>query len=127
MILMTESMRRRLVSTLNGLIGGSGLLLVVACSGAAVQAEPPATSEARRTFPAVVTAEETPAEAPAASPTKAPAGGAPAKPATPAPAKTVDLSVDTAKGAEEFKFVQTALEAPAGSRIRVRLNNMTDP
>ncbi len=127
MTLVSRSMGRRLVSMVKGAATASALLLVVACAGGTVQAEPPATSEARRTFPPVVTAEEPPAEAPAASPTKAPAARASAKPASPAPAKIVDLTVDTAKGAEEFKFVQTALQAPAGSRIRVRLNNMTDP
>ncbi len=122
--------RRRLGSNLKGVMGGAALLLLVACAGASVQAEAPATSEARRTFPAIVTGEteatEAPAESPAANATRAP-GGAAAKPTSAPAPRLVELSVDTARGADEFRFAQTALQAPARSRIRVRLNNLTDP
>jgi azurin len=121
---------RRPGSNLKRLVAGSLLMVIAACGGGSVQADAPATSEARRTFPPIVTGEaeptEAPAESPAAKATRAP-GGATAKPTSSPVPRLVELSVDTAKGADEFRFVQTALQAPAGSRMRVRLNNLTDP
>lgn len=40
---------------------------------------------------------------------------------------TVELAIETASGAEEFRYAQTALEAPAGSTIKLVLSNMTNP
>jgi azurin/ABC-type transport system involved in cytochrome c biogenesis permease component len=41
-------------------------------------------------------------------------------------ATTVSLEIDTATGADEFKYVQETLEAPAGSTITLTFNNRTD-
>ena len=52
----------------------------------------------------------------------------PAEPSGPAstPSESVRLTVDTATGAEDFRYVRTELEAPAGAEITLRLNNLTD-
>lgn len=81
-------------------IASSLLLLVVACGGPAPTPVPPPT--------------------PAATPEPTPEP-------TSATGEQVELTVDTAMGAEDFTYMQTALTAPAGSEITLRLNNLTDP
>jgi azurin len=68
-------------------------------------------------------------EAPTLGPRVTPAStGSPAGPSAAAstPRGTVQLTVDTATGAGDFHYAQTELEAPAGSEIKLRLNNLTD-
>jgi azurin len=94
------------------------LILTAACSGTLVPVTP---------TPAAPT--ETPAassESPSAA-TETPTPKAEASPSGSAEPITVELAIETAAGAEEFHYVQTALEAPAGSTIKLELSNLTNP
>ena len=99
---MSRSTARRMPSRTGSAIAGLGaLLIVIACGGPAPTPVPPATPEPT----------PTPAESTGPAST---------------PGESVKLTVDTATGAEDFSYMQTALEAPAGAEITLRLNNLTD-
>lgn len=92
--------------------------LVTGCSGSTlVPITPP---------PATPTPEPTPSPKPA-TPTPAPVeSGQPTPTATPSPVELA-LSIDTAKGADDFHYAADALSAPAGSIITLTFTNRTDP
>jgi len=92
--------------------------LVVACSGSTlVPITPP---------PATPTPEPTPSPKPA-TPTPAPVeSGRPTPTTAPSPVELA-LSIETAKGADDFHYATDALSAPAGSIITLTFANRTDP
>ncbi|HET8785186.1 MAG TPA: plastocyanin/azurin family copper-binding protein [Candidatus Limnocylindrales bacterium] len=108
-------MARRTVAAI-GLALAIGL--VTGCSGSTlVPITPP---------PATPTPEPTPSPKPA-TPTPAPVeSGQPTPTATPSPVELA-LSIDTAKGADDFHYAADALSAPAGSVITLTFTNRTDP
>jgi len=82
------------------------------CSGTLVPITPP---------PATPTPDPTPRPAP---PTPSPVeSGEP----TPAPPVEVASAIDTATGAEDFRYSTDALTAPAGSKVTLTFNNLTNP
>ncbi len=92
-----------------------GVVLVGACSGATlVPITPP---------PATPTPEPTSTPAPSTQSPSPVESGAP----TPAPPVEVALSIDTAKGAEEFHYAQDTLTSPVGAIITLTFNNLTIP
>ena len=93
-------------------------VLVVGCSGTLVPITPP---------PATSTPRPEPTETPTPSPSPAPSGSAAASPSGPPMPVEVTLTIATAEGAEDFAYLPTALEAPAGSTITLTLTNATDP
>lgn len=99
------SRRRFLVST--ALVGCA---FIAACGGAAEQTSSPSSNS-----PATLTPDpdETPKPTADPRPTRTLAPG------------EVRLEVDTASEPTFFRYVQTALEAPAGSKIMLTLNNKT--
>jgi azurin len=114
--------------TIGGLAVAGVLLLVAACSGTLVPPEPtPSAPTAKPTAPARTPAApaDTPA-APASTPA-APAETAAASPSRAPVAAAVDLAVQTAPGKDQFSYVQTALMAPAGSKIKLTFSNKTNP
>jgi azurin len=48
------------------------------------------------------------------------------RPTEPDPEGTVSLEIGTATGVNEFKYSKDTLEAPAGSKIKLRFNNDTN-
>ena len=94
------------------------LLLIAACGGTLVPVSPSPSTATEK--PSAAT--EKPAD-PDETPTPTPEGS----PSGSGDATTVKLAIETAAGAEEFRYVQAALEAPAGSRIKLELSNMTNP
>ena len=100
----TWSVSRRSFLKVSGLV--AGIMLLVACSSASGPAQSTATGPVP-TRPAV------------ASPV--------AKPATSAADGSVLLEIGTATGATEFRYDTETLEAPAGSKIKLKLSNKTDP
>jgi azurin len=110
--------RRPLVA---GLVAAGALLLLTACSGTLVPTPTPTpTPAAPAETPSAGT--ETPdAGSGSPSPTAAGSPGASVAPVS------VELGVDTATGAAQFSYVQAALEAPAGSTIKLVLSNTTNP
>jgi azurin len=98
-----------------------GILVLAACGGSG-PAQPAASSPApapTQSAPATTTSAAAPAQPTAASPTS--------KPAQSAAAGSVTLEIGTATGAAEFKYDKETLEAPAGSKVKLKLSNKTDP
>ena len=91
-------------------------VIVVGCSGTLVPITPP---------PATSTPRPEPTEAP--TPPPAPSGSAAASPSGPPVPVEVTLTIATAEGAEDFAYLPTALEAPAGSTITLKFTNATNP
>jgi azurin len=91
-------------------------VILVGCSGTLVPITPP---------PATSTPRPEPSEAPTPSP--APSESAAASPSGPPVLVEVTLTIATAAGAEDFAYLPTALEAPAGSTITLTLTNATNP
>ena len=91
-------------------------VIVAGCSGTLVPITPP---------PATSTPRPEPTEAPTPSP--APSESAAASASGPPVPVEVTLTIATAAGAEDFAFLPTALEAPAGSTITLTLTNATNP
>ena len=89
------------------LAAGCALLLLVACGGASGSAQPTATSPASK-----------PTQPAAASPVSESAQSAEGGP--------VLLEIGTATGATEFKYDKETLEAPAGSKIKLKFSNNTN-
>jgi azurin len=85
-----------------------------ACSGTLVPITP---------APATPTPDPTRAPTPRPTPAVTPAPGATP---TPTPAK-VDLTVETATGAQDFHYAPNTLSAPAGSTITLKFANKTNP
>ncbi len=83
------------------------IALLIACGGASGPAQPTATSSGPDP-------DETAVPTPDARPTQPEAAG------------TVSLEIGTATGATEFKYSKDTLEAPAGSKIKLKLTNNTD-
>jgi len=107
--------------TTAGLAVAGVLFLVAACSGTLVPPEPtPAPPTEKPTAPAVTPT--APAETPAA-----PAETAASSPSRAPVATNVELAVETAAGKDQFAYVQTALTAPAGSKIKLTFANKTNP
>ena len=117
----TSISRRRFLMAGGAFMGGT---LLIACS-----ADAPA-APAQPTASAVAAAEKLAQSAePTATYTPDP-DETPKPTPDPRPTKTlapdeVRLEVDTAAEATVFKYAQTALEAPAGSKITLKLNNKT--
>jgi azurin len=100
-------------------VATGALLFLAACSGTLVPTPTP-TPVAPAETPAAAT--ETPdAGSGSPSPTAAGSPGASVAPVA------VDLAIATAAGAEQFRYEPTALEAPAGSTIKLVLSNKTNP
>ena len=101
------------------------LFLLVACSGTLVPvASPPVPPTQGITAPT-----KTVAAAPETLTTTAqkPTGTAESPPSA-APARaTVEIAVDTAAGRDELGYTPTTLTAPAGSRVKLKLSNKTNP
>jgi len=97
----------------------AGIVVLVACgsSGPAPAAVSP-TSAPTQPVPAA-----TSAVSESAKPTAASSASAPTQPAA---SGRVSLEIGTASGATEFKYDKEALEAPAGSKIRLKFSNKTD-
>jgi azurin len=94
------------------------LIVVAGCAGSTlVPITPP---------PPTPTSEPTPTPAPP-SPTLAPVESGQPTPATPSPPAEIELAVDTAKGAKDFKYKPDTLSAPSGSKVTLTLNNLTNP
>ena len=97
----------------------AGIFLVAAgCSGTLVPITPspaPPTERPASPTPDVV-----------ASPAL-PTSSAGQSPAGSVEQVTVELTIQTASGAEVLSYVPTSLEAPAGSTIKLTLSNSTDP
>jgi azurin len=85
-----------------------------ACSGTLVAITP---------APATPTPDPTRAPTPAPTPVVTPAPGATP---TPTPAK-VDLTVETATGAQDFHYAPETVTAPAGSTVTLTFANKTNP
>src|SRR6185369_7555064 len=92
--------------------------MVTACSGTTlVPITPP---------PATPTPEPTPTPGPA-TPTPGPVeSGQPTPTAAPSPVELA-LSIDTAKGADDFHYATDTLSAPAGAKITLTFSNKTNP
>ena len=91
------------------------IALLIACGGASGPAQPTATK------PGSVSTEPTRTLDPDETPE-------PTEPASTQPETgTVSLEIGTAAGANEFKYSTATLEAPAGSKIRLRFTNNTNP
>ena len=84
------------------------IALLIACGGASGPAQPTANSSGPDPDE---TAEPTPDT----------------RPTQPEPAGTVSLEISTAAGATEFKYDKETLEAPVGSKIKLKFTNNTDP
>lgn len=93
-------------------------VIVVGCSGTLVPITPP---------PATSTPRPEPTEAPTPTPPPAPSGSAAPSPSGPPVPVEVTLTIATAEGAEDFAYLPTALEAPAGSTITLKFTNATNP
>jgi azurin len=95
-----------------------GMVLIAGCSGSTlVPITPP---------PATPTPEPTPTPKPA-TPTPVPVeSGQPTPTAAPSPVELA-LSIDTAKGADDFHYAVDTLSAPVGSIITLTFTNSTDP
>ena len=99
------------------LLAAGTVLLITACTGTLVPVTPtPGHSEPS------AAASESPSPS-----TETAAPSAEASPTASVERVKIDLAVETAAGAEDFRYVQTALEAPAGSTINLVLSNMTNP
>lgn len=111
---MARASRRAVAALMASLAAG----LVAGCTGTTlVPITPP---------PATPTPEATPTPRP---PTPSPApveSGQPTPTPTPEPVEFA-LSIDTATGAEEFRYASATLTAPTGSIVTLTLNNKTDP
>ena len=90
---------------------------LAACTGTLVPITPP---------PATPTPEPTTTPTPIPTPEATPEPGATATP-TPAPPVKIALAIETAKGAEDFRYATDTLSAPAGSTITLKLTNRTNP
>ena len=110
-----RSASRRVVATMALLLA---MGLVTACSGTTlVPITPP---------PATPTPEPTPTPGPA-TPTPGPVeSGQPTPTAAPSPVELA-LSIDTAKGADDFHYATDTLSAPAGAKITLTFSNKTNP
>lgn len=121
--LTTSVSRRRFLKTV-GWAAGSALL--VACSASAAPDAVPQQAAKVHTSD-TLTREPSPSPQPSQTPdpdeTAIPTPDG--KPTATDEPGTVALEVDTSSNPTEFKFVQTALEAPAGSKIKLKLNNKT--
>ncbi|MBI5566032.1 MAG: multicopper oxidase domain-containing protein [Chloroflexi bacterium] len=104
--MLTQRTPRRRFWKLSGLIVCMALL--IACGGAAAPAQPTATT----TGP---DPDETAVPTPDGKPTPT------------EPAGTASLEIGTASGAAEFKYDKDTLEAPAGSKIKLKFSNNTNP
>ena len=110
---------RRGLLKMSGLAVGSAML--AACGGNAATAQPILpTSTTRPTRSAEPTKTPDPDET--AVPT-----ADPNKPAQAEVAGTALLEIGTATGAKEFKFSKDSLQAPAGSKIKLKFTNNTNP
>jgi len=95
-------------------------LFVLACGGPAPSPIRPPTATPRSTPVPTATPLPTQVSAPSqlavesAEPSRTPAG-------------SVKLVIETATGAEDFRYLPSELEAPAGSEITLQLVNKTDP
>jgi azurin len=105
----TRDFTRRSLLTMVGLTVGSAVL--VACGGASAAAQPAATSSA--------------AETAQPEPTDTPSPNSEAQAAQAAASGAVVLEIGTSASPTEFKFDKATLEAPAGSRIALKLSNNT--
>jgi azurin len=118
---MSGSERRRTA----GLVAAGALFFVAACSGTLVPPDPtPAPPTEKPT--AAVKATAAPTQAPAAA-TVTPTATAEGSPSAAPSPTTAELAIGTAAGRTEFSYVPTALTAPAGSTIKLKLSNMTNP
>ncbi len=91
----------------------AAIALLVACGGSA-----PAQPTATKVAPAQATRTLDPDETPEPTDTGS---------TQPEAAGTVLLEIGTATGATEFKYDKETLEAPAGSKIKLKFTNNTDP
>ena len=101
---MTWRATRR--SFLNVISLAAGIAMLVAC-GSSGPAQPTATTSGPDP-------DETAVPTPDSRPTQPEAAG------------TVSLEIGTATGAQEFKYSKDTLEAPAGSKIKLKFTNNTD-
>jgi azurin len=93
------------------------IALLIACGGAPGTAQPPASTSAAASDQAAATPD--PDETAVPTPDD--------KPAPTDPAGTVSLEIGTASGAAEFRYDKETLEVPAGSRIKLKFTNNTNP
>ena len=119
--------RRGFLKT-SGLAAGS--MLLVACGGGS-SPTPPAEPSPMPTPSTEPNSASKPAQPTAANPTPDPdetvvPTADPNKPAQPEAAGTVMLEIGTATGAKEFKYSKDTLEAPSGSKIKLKFTNNTD-
>ncbi len=117
--ILKQKITRRGFLKASGLIAGISLL--AACGDST--SSPPQ--------PAATNAEPKPTQPVADNPTPDPdetvvPTADPNKPAQPEAAGTVLLEIGTAAGAKEFKYDKPALEAPVGSKIKLKFTNNTD-
>jgi azurin len=92
------------------------MALLIACGGAPGATQPPASNS--------VAASDQSAATPDPDETAVPTPDG--KPAPTEPAGTVSLEIGTASGASEFKYDKDTLEAPAGSKIKLKFTNNTN-
>jgi azurin len=93
------------------------MALLIACGGTSGAAQSPTSSP--------VAASDQAAATPDPDETAVPTPDG--KPAPTEPAGTVSLEIGTASGAGEFRYDKETLEAPAGSKIKLKFTNNTNP
>lgn len=135
-----RNITRRGFLKISGLAAGS--VLLVACGGNATTQPQPAEASptSGATSQPAQPAEASPTSGTAsqsAQPAEATATRDPDETATPVPdpnkptptepAGTVVLEIGTATGAKEFKYDKQTLEAPVGSKIKLKFSNKTNP
>lgn len=121
--------RMHVLFPVRGFLAGTllgSIVLVAGCSGdTLVPITPSPVPPTEQPEPA--TPEPAPTEV-AVQPSGSPgASVGAASPSAPAAPNEVELAVETATGAKDFSYVQTALEAPSGSMITLTFSNRTDP
>jgi ABC-2 type transport system permease protein len=121
-----------------GVVAIGVVVAIAALSAAAIGAQPPRTSSGVKPGPstgavspepstAAVSPEPSTSAEPSAVATSSPSPSGDASPSQPTTSgKAVELKIDTATEPETFTFAQKALSAPAGSRIKLTLSNLTD-
>jgi azurin len=114
---LAGSVWRRRFLQMGGLAVGGVLLAACSASAAPRQSVQVHTSESLTREPTKVRPTPDPDETAVPTPD--------GKPTPTEAAGVVVLEIDTASSPTEFKYVQEALEAPAGAKIKLKLNNKT--